>query len=242
MSSQAVLADAQFGIVNVLKPFPTFTTVYEGLPGDTPVAFPGGLDPDAGKPGFSANLQKALSVPMGSKLEVWIPTIALPSAPPQNRYNYQFVFRLRNLRDFRERRSAYHFPKSSVGQDAQFVIPAGKRTILFEGGVSTDTVGNHVNTTVTSFESVQPKTGVLVPARTPTGAPAALQQGLGAATLGNTTATFDIVTLDAEGDELIILVTKDREAVWSFDTDDSLFRDFYSLPDVGIYVFSGSNP
>jgi activator of HSP90 ATPase len=122
------------------------------------------------------------------------------------------------------------------------VIPAGKRTILFEGGVSTDTVGNRVNTTVTSFESVQPKTGVLVPARTPTGAPAALQQGLGAATLGNTTATFDIVTLDAEGDELIILVTKDREAVWSFNTDDSLFRDFYSLPDVGIYVFSGSNP
>jgi len=29
---------------------------------------------------------------------------------------------------------------------------------------------------------------------------------------------------------------------WNFLTDDSLFRDFYLLPEVGIYVFAGSNP
>ena len=119
--TEATLVDAQFGVARVIKPFPGFESVYQGQPVSTPIAFPGTLDDDAGKPGFDPNLLKGIPVPLGSKILLWIPTAfnQTPAGDFQNvvDYKYKFLFRLRNLRDFRESRKAYHFPKNSPGEN-----------------------------------------------------------------------------------------------------------------------------
>ena len=114
--SQAVLADAQFSVARVFRPFEGFEAVYNGQSVRTPIAIPGSLDPDAGRTGFDTNLISGIPVPMGSKVMLWIPTIFQDSGgalgPPSFQvvpYRYQFVWRLRNLRDFKN--YVRHSPK-----------------------------------------------------------------------------------------------------------------------------------
>lgn len=261
--TEAVLADAQFGTATVLKPFPNFEDAYQGVRGNIPIAIPGILDPDAGKPGFDPKLLRAHPIAYGSKVSLWIPTIRdfLGASFSIVGYQYKVVFRLRNLRDFRANRKAYHFPRQSLGQDAQFVIPAGKKIILFEGAAGVPAPNRGLaNMTKTSFETIEIATNLdeapLFPGATSSFDRASIEQGLGLGS--NQNAIFNPVSLDAEGDEIIILVTKenadaDPSVVWDFQTNgatltDKGFSDFYGkgsgsvIRDTGIYIFTGSNP
>ncbi len=253
--SEAVLVDAQFSVAKVFRPFSGFETVYEGLPCTTPIAFPGTLDPSAGKSGYDPNLLAGIPVPLGAKLTLWIPNIVYGPASMVP-YTYQILWRLRNLQDFRDpaRRAAYHYPKQSLGQSGQYVIPAGIKTILFESAQQQLTQGSRFyNDTTTSTEGLVVGSQGVAQAKTPSGAAAAYQQGLGVGSVGaNTEATYNVVQLDAEGDEMIILASRSDAfgATWSFQgiNIDAGFSQFYGagsgseFPDIGIYVFSGSNP
>ena len=274
--SEAVLADAQFSVAKVVRPFPNFESVYQGLPVSVPIAFPGTLDRFAGRPGYDPNLISGIPVPFGSKVMIWIPTIfsnvvgSLESkvVPP---YRYRFIWRLRSIQDFRNSRAAFHFPKQSPGQDNQFVVPSAAKVAIYEGAgqnYATNTTEEPISQ-FTSYEEARQAAFLeaisfpsLVPSppKTPDGSPGSFQQGMAASggAGGNTTVTYNSIQLDAEGDELIILVDRnftptDDNRFWDFTagTQDFGFSAFYgtangarstAVPDLGIYVFTGSNP
>lgn len=265
MTSGAVMADAQFGAARVVKPFPGFESRYQGLPGTTPIALPGVLDSLAGKPGYDPNLMAGVPVPMGSKLMLWFPSVigggsAGPGQSITWPYRYEIRWRLRNLSDFQSNRAAYHFPKQSLGENSQFVIPAAKNVILFEGGRNADNLQSNFvsNRTVASVESYEFTTFSGPPPVMPNGQLGALEQGLGGTGSGgptdNQNAAYNVIDIDARGDEMIIFVTKPPDqGPWDFTQgpgliNDQLFSRFYGggtgkiLPDLGIYAFSGSNP
>lgn len=249
--SLAVLADAQFGVPKVLKPYPGFEADYQGESGNKPIAIPGILDADAGKAGFDQFLLAGSPVPFGSKLMIWIPTLRGTAQGTVQNYRYQVIFRLRNIRDFKENKVAYHFPKSSPGENGEFIVPACQQTIIYEGpeptssGVSSTSDAKHKATSETySFTSI---VGSAPYAPGSGKQDAAYQQGLG----NNQDVTFNDIQMDCEGDEIIILVTKGSSS-WNFATggsDDGFARFFGNqagagkpISAAGIYVFSGSNP
>jgi hypothetical protein len=252
--TDAVLADAQFGIARVLRPFAGFEDVYQGQPGNVPIAIPGDLDVDAGKEGFNPNLIRGQAVPFGSKITLWIPTILSTIQGQPIPYAYQVIWRLRNLRDFRANRSAYHFPRQEIAEDNEFVIPSAKKVILFEGpnALQEDSNTARQSQTSASFEALQMNTNLETPPLTPSGSNAAIQQGLGADAAPQETSSYNAIQMDAEGDEMIILVTIRTSTTrdWDFGIggDDNNFSRFYgsgsgkTFRDLGIYVFTGSNP
>ncbi len=269
--SVMVAADAQFTVARVLKPFSGFESAYQGQPAFRPVAFPGGRDPraEAGESGFSPNLMRGHAVPFGSRILVWIP-IALTQLPGPTTfiqpYNYSFVWRLRNVRDFRQDRRPYHFPRQSPGapNDAgpspgpRFVIPACIDTVLYEqaepvaGGIPA--VQRAYQQTYTVGLGYELGTFPILPG----GASGEYQQGVlnpaDVGLVGASGAIFTPLWMDAMGDELIIIATRTDQGAgnWDFadNQPDAGFSDVYgtgngahpSYPDVGIYVFSGTNP
>lgn len=255
--TETILADAQFSVARIFKPFDGFEDVYQDVDGRTPIALPGTLDPDADKQGFDSNLISGIPVPYGARLSLWIPTLFRIESGIgiiSSEYEYRFVWRLRNLRDFRENKSAYHFPRQSRGEDDEFVIPSAKKVTMYESSKLIDRIGNNAAAEATqcisdiSSDVFVPKALQPTPPLSPRGEDAALQQGLGAAAT-NTEVTFNSVQIDCEGDELIICIYKpEASGDWDFEGDDKAFTDFYgigsgkNLPDLGVYVFSGSNP
>jgi len=140
--SQNVLADAQFTIAAVLRPFEGFEARYQGEAVTVPIVFPGTLDDDAGKPGFSPYLLKGLPVPMGAKMALWFPAVVgLADGFPALDYRYVLIWRLRNVGDFQRRRIPYHLSKESTGAPdtylapmppERFVLPAATETVLYQ--------------------------------------------------------------------------------------------------------------
>jgi hypothetical protein len=263
-----VAADAQFTVARVLKPFEGFEDVYQGQDPFRPVAFPGGRDPRAGEDGFSPNLMRGHPVPLGSRILVWIPLAVTQreGTTAIQRYNYSFVWRLRNVRDFRQDRRPYHYPRQSPGapNDAgptpgpRFVIPACIDTVLYEQaepiGPGVPAVQRAYQQTYTIGLGYELATFPILPG----GASGEYQQGvlnpIDVGLVGAGGAIFTPLWLDAMGDELIIIATRTDQGSgkWDFTATgiDHAFSDVYgtgngahpSYPDIGIYVFSGSNP
>jgi len=266
--SEAVLADAQFSAARVYRPFEGFEDVYEGQAvEDRPIAIPGDLDKDAGKTGISANLLAGIPVPYGAKVTLWIPTILGETGPASGLvakpYRYSIIWRMRNIRDFRENRTAYHFPRQSVGENSQFVIPAAMQSSIYDAtpqdlptSAGSDFAAERLATQEVATESLVFKSNLAGVAFTPAGGMADYQQGLAGSVSGtNRTASFNIVQLDALGDEMIILITRDpgSSPTWSFSSvfaEDRGLSNFYGtaggtrevVRDMGVYVLTGSNP
>lgn len=262
MTSNFALVDAQFSVARVFRPFAGFENVYQGESGSIPIAIPGNLDPDASKTGFDSNLLAGISMPLGAKAILWFPTIfnrtvdGLTIQP----YQYTIVWRLRNLRDFRNTRAPYHFPKQSFGENNQFVIPSGVNTIIAEGiPRSTDATNSQFeqkrsSSSEVTIENMSFQSAVANAPLTPAGNVGAYQQGLAQGDVGsNTSVTFNPVQLDVLGDEMLIIVNKVTAGDWSFDSvggADAGFSAFFGTADntrqpiqsMGIYVFTGSNP
>lgn len=274
-TSAAVLADAQFSAGIAYRPFQGFEQVYQGLSTQIPIAIPGVLDPDAGKAGMDPNLLAGIPVPFGSKLVLWVPTIFNEGPGPGlsiREYRYRVIWRMRNLRDFRTNRLPYHLPRQSVGQQAQFVVPAAAHVTLFEGLAQSEVAAGSISQFQTRRESVSEavietitaRSAIPGPALTPSGEEAAYQQGLATnnGSIGsNLTVTYNPIQLDTMGDEFIILVDRpvnpqtiqEDPGVWNFDQDGGLdagFSAFYGtangfrapITDLGVYVLTGANP
>jgi hypothetical protein len=234
--------------------------------------FPGVLDPDAGRTfaggTFDPNLVAGIPVPMGSKIQLWIPTVYLESGGELIivPYRWQAIWRLRNLRDFKARRSAYHFAKESAGANNQFVVPSMQETVLFEGPKQEFNSNARAAATIYNTETFATHEALLeryyfptatpLPGKIPGGASdASYQQGV-AAFAGvnvNQQVTWNKIELDAGGDELILAVDRIPDSptdTWNFlltqkDFGLSLFFGDGSgsiIRDLGVYVFTGANP
>ena len=140
--ADVVLSDAQMGMFQVIRPMPNFESIYQGVAGTVPIAFPGVLAPEAGRPGFDPNLLAGIPVPLGSRLLVQIP-MTIDTYTPIADYAYQFIWRTRNQTAVAEailsgrQASPYHLPsevpgrkESSLSPDDLFFIPDHGRQLL----------------------------------------------------------------------------------------------------------------
>lgn len=262
-SSKFVAADAQFTNARVLKPFNDFEGTYQGVAGSTPIAMPGVLDPNAGTPGYSPNLVAGLSVPLGSRVLVWVPQFCFIPV-----YVYYFIWRMRSLRDFRnpakgKPRGAYHIPlqrsgapdTSSGTAEPRVQIPAAVKVLAFEQAEPTQFCADGL---------VNIRREDLISQMSPGAAPliangevGVIQQGIldpGNGTVGGVASApiFFPFWMDAEGDELMVQVFKQAGTAWDFTdpNEDQVFSDIYgtgngaheSFPGSGILVFTGTNP
>jgi hypothetical protein len=261
------MSDSEFSTTKILKPFPAFEAVYQGQTHTIPIAFPGTLDPLAGQTGYSSTLLGALPVPLGAQLQIWIPACFTADGGTQVIYRYEFVFRLRSLRDFRNPapgspRPPWHIPQQQPGVadttpatgGPRFVIPGSVAGIQFPA----DEVGGFspaiINVRDAQYAPIA--SGVVAP-RTPTGVDGTIQQGVLDPVVAPGAAGDPIFTpyqLTAQGDELMILAyPPSNVGNWDFATGgpDEAFSFIYGtnggarpepIPATGIYVHTGTNP
>ena len=245
--SQVVLSDGQWTMFRYLRPFPNFERMYQGKPGNRPIAFPGVLDLFADKKvvGYDPDLIGGITVPLGSRVTIWIPQtlgqMDLDFPPAVNAlYQYQILWRDRNTRDFRvgqaegignaqQSYSSFHLPTSGFGQaqnnpaspgDQRYFLPGAIRTVAFEQAEPVGTVPSVIHL---RGEYLQPVGDpVWIPPLTPTGTDGVWQQGsyLDSASANAGGPAYFTFTTDAEGDEMMILASKISPSTpWDFTTD-----------------------
>lgn len=266
--AENVLFDPQFSLQRILKPFKGFETTYQDALGSVPIAFfEGGespRDPDAGKAGFSPDLLRYIDVPLGALVLVWFPLAFWSSGDTlfTNDYRYRVKWRMRNVTDYRNRRTPFHinrqFPgaddTSDPGNPQRLIIPAAYDDVELQQ--PTPAFGP------VDFD-LRPRAYV-VPGNTeildslpllPGGASGVHQQGIfdpaafgvGADVVRNA-MFFPPKLFIARGDQMIIEALKPSDQVltpWDFFTSDITFGKIYgagSPEGAGIYVFTGTAP
>lgn len=267
----ATMVDAQMTNVRVLRPFEGFQQVYQGVSASTPIAMPGLRDPRAAakQPGFDPDLLAGIPVPQGARVLLQIPLTPNPGVGSQV-YSYRIVERYNNLNDYRDpprnqARPPFHFPRSSPGAPdttsgvalARTLRPASWRDVGFE---QPEVLLENGKLVLRPEEIVVGRGGIINIGRPllQDGKQGVLQQGvLDPATnpLAATVPLFLPFWFDAEGDEIIILATREDIAqppTWDFtDPDADLgFSNIYgtgngshdNFPDLGIYVQTGTTP
>lgn len=263
--SSAVLADPQWSVAKILRPWVGFEATYDPADSRVPIMFTQGsqaLDPRAGQAGYDPQLVRGLPVPMGARIMLWIPRI-IPANVTQDGvqvlYEWQIIHRLRNVADYRRNKRAYHYPKQGAGvPDAgspRVVVPAAYETVRYnqpELSSTSQTVSQHV-----LRENISLLQGPILfqlPIN-PGGATGSIQQGIlpagGVLTLAPAYLTYETM---AKGDEVLIGCSRqtgnDLGAVptWEFGLGaaDGTFSVFFGagavggpFPDVGVYVFTG---
>jgi hypothetical protein len=256
---RTVLADAQFGVVRILRPYAGFEAVYGGLATTVAVAFTQGgqpLDPLAGQPGYSPTLLRGLPVPVGARILIWFPIIFTTTAP-RIPYAYSVAFRYRSVFDYRQNRGPWHYAKQAAGvpdttappgKQVRVVKPATwatKEFVQAEPAINEPALINlhNVEFVVGGGSGINPP--VLPGPLTGT-----IQQGvLDPATFGSEAIMplFQEVEVIADGDEMLILGTRDTvDGAWNFATTDKQFSVLYGngsgkvFPDVGILTSVGT--
>jgi len=264
-----VLVDAQFGIGQVLKPFPGFENVYQAKAGTIPIAFPGVVDELArqGVTGYDPNLIAGIPVGLGSRVVLWIPQTIAGYTTTMN-YQYRVLWRMRNVQSYRDRLARgiqegnnYHLVGNVQGEpqtqtpnqdpsQKRYLIPGAQRVLAFEPSEPVS------GTAVTNLrpEAVRPFINQSwVRPLTPAGQPGVWQQGtyLFSSEQNPGGPSWSPFWFDAEGDELAILCEKvDPTNPWDF-TDAAADKSFSNTfgtnagtqpinPNVGIYVFTGA--
>lgn len=255
--SKVVMVDAQWTMAATLKPFPNFERVYQGEDGTRPIAFPGTLDvfAAAGLPGYDPNLIAGFTVPLGSRITIWIPQ-TIDGYTVNALYQYQILWRLRTVKDYRAGQgegqvsaaqsfSSYHLPTSLLGQperltppattNERFFLPGATNTVAFE---QTEPTGGLPGVTNLRGEVLRPVIDpVWVQPLTPQGNDAVWQQGtyLGSSHPNTGGPSWLQYVMDAMGDEMLILAYKIPPALgapppWDFtvaDPGDLAFSNTY---------------
>lgn len=258
---EPVMADAQFGIVRTLRPYKGFEQDYEGQPANTPLMVTEGgaaLDSLAAQkePGYAPNLIRGLSVPLGARVLIWVPSNMFYSAGEGPLpYKWLFWWRYRSLADFRRARNPYHLSRQGEGvpdtnapsgSQKRVVVPAATQTVIYN---QPDPVTPLVRVAQTArFEDIQ-FGGVSLPnPLVPGGAEGAVQQGILDPSVESeaTRPGWQIHELQAEADELLIGVFRDPDpATWDFETTDAALLPYLGSEaprDVGVLVTVGSAP
>ena len=257
---------AQVGVKHVLRPFTGAGAVYQGQPSNGWMMLTEGdaLDEMAGQPGYPTELLAGLRVPMGARIQIWLPHIYTAAAMDVNvqTYNYSLCYRLRNLVENRtsSTRGPWHSPNSIGVPDttaltggARVLKPAGYRAVVVQGTAPAAPPGDSRITMSAYPSDVTPFTG-----NPPAGFPLAPDGSMGIiqsgvldphglfGAQGAASPFFDIVNDVALGDELLIGVWRPVIAAattWDFGGADApFFTAFTSSPNVGVYIFIGKVP
>lgn len=256
---------AQLGIKHVLRPFNNALTVYQGQPANYWMMLteqPSGLDEFAGTPGYPANLLAGLRVPMGARIQIWLPHIYTAQVDPANVETYQFslVYRLRNLVEYRNSptRGPWHSPNSLGTPDTtpgtggpRVLKPAAYRSYAVPQTPPADPPSQTREQVKVYPADLSPYAGN--PAAGSPLAPDGTQGVIQSGVLDPNIVTpftadspfFDVINDVALGDELLIGVSRgtSKAANWDFTGPDANFRIvFSSSVNVGVYVFIGKVP
>lgn len=227
--SENVLADPQFNVASILRPFEGFEAVYNGQSVDTPLMFTvngTALDPLAGTVGYSPKLLKGLSVPYGARIVLWLPIVAgiqVSEAFATSLWYYKWTvsWRLRNVYDFRQSRIPFHYPKQGAGvadtnyppqTRARVVIPAAVNSIAFTQ-VAPVAPSSITTTTVLNADITSPNSAAVSLPFLPDGTLGYYQQGLlnPGAVAGEVVASQPLYIpyeIQCEGDELLLGMTR----------------------------------
>lgn len=257
-SETMALADPQFSIVRVLRPFAGFEAVYDGQAASIPINMTEGgqpLDARAGTPGYEANLIAGVATPLGSRVLLWLPNISFVEGGGVGAYKWEILWRYRNTFDFRQDRRPYHYPKQGVGapntsgggSQPRVVIPAANNTITYiqtEPAAAFDRAQGNVRA-----EDIRVGSNNLAAPLVPGGASGVIQQGVvdPAVLPGGVLPLYEVHEIQALGDEMILAVYRDTATVanWTFSgaNNDSLFAQLFAAgDDVGVYVSVGVSP
>lgn len=260
--AENVLADAQFGIARILRPYAGFDAAsgagsYQGKPSETPIMLTEGgqaLDEQAGQPGYSPVLVRGLPVPYGARVTIWVPLVApvLESTGPTG-YVWGVVWRLRNTFDFRQRRIPYHYPKQAAGVPfmggERVVIPAASQSVVYNQSEPSTAFLPAVQTCYAEAIQFQYSLNLLAPL-TPSGSYGTIEQGLinTNPTVEALSTTYQVAELQALGDEMLIGLYR-AGAPWDFGVggvdqqlSTVLGSNYGTYPDIGVYVLAGSAP
>lgn len=257
-----VLADAQFGIARILRPYagfdaPSGAGSYQGQASEIPIMLTEGgqaLDDQAGQPGYSPVLVRGLPVPYGSRVTIWVPLVApkLESSAPTG-YVWGVSWRLRNTFDFRQRRTPYHYPKQAAGVpfggSARVVIPAASQSVVYNQSEPSSVFLPALQTCYAEAIQFQFSINLIAPL-TPSGAYGTIEQGLinPDPMREALTTTFQVAELQALGDEMLIGLYRPGTP-WDFGAgkvDEQLSKvlgsNYGTYPDIGVYVLAGTAP
>jgi hypothetical protein len=264
-----VTADAQFGNAKILRPQLGFDTLFQGQSINYPILFSEGgiaLDSRAGTPGYSNFLAKGLPVPYGARLSIWLPRIVVYLALGfYDYYKWTFIWRMRNLYDFRQTRTPYHMPKQADGEPStrvgdvgpRVILPAAVQSVAYAGSVTAITDPTQVVYPEVFYQqglraspTFRPiynagnrlvyQQGVLDPGNPPTG-------------IDVSSFTWTQVEVQAQGDELLVVANRPTQqgyTVWEFGpltlappgSDYAFYQFFNSSENTGVYVLPGSAP
>jgi hypothetical protein len=269
------MVDAQLTNARVLKPFENFERVYQGQSALTPIAFPGLRDKRAEDhaQGIDPNLLAGIPVPEGARVLLWLPMCFASNdeSAVDIPYSYRLIWRFQNLSAYRDpaarsKRAPYHFPRQSPGApdttvipfpgSPRVTIPASWHVIAHEEAeplTGPTALNIRVENIIPRLDSL----GLFVQPLLASGQPAVVEQGVAdpASIPGAVMPIFIPFWTDAEGDELIIVVTRTdatAQDTWDF-TDpakDLAFSNIYgtgngshpSFRDLGIYLQTGTTP
>lgn len=269
--------DPQFSLVNILKPYAGFEDVYEGQAANTPISFHPAdkngvyqpLDPDAGRPGFADNLLRYVDVPLGSRIAIWIPRLLQASAFAfiTEPYIYTIFWRLRNVTDYRNRRTPFQmsdqFPgaqDTSGGTIAQrFIYPAANDTVIITQAEASGQLAqvNNLRREQVEYDIASVDAGNLP--LLPNGTEGVHQQGVvdpAIYTNPNSAglAFFAPRIVPCLGNQMLITATRaiDTNPNWAFSGVDNAFSNVYGvnvigpqhplIEKLGIYVYTGTAP
>jgi hypothetical protein len=255
------VSDAQFSIARLYRPdLLAMQKQYQGLSARVPLAVPGTLSPVAGTDGNLANLLDAIPVPLGSRVIVWLPSIAqLVGRQAGIRvasYSYRFLWRLRPSTPDGQ---AFHLPgREGGGPFRPGAIDSLKATDNAIAGawcppVNLQDLQNQVDLTenVVFPDATVPLDlstfgGINYQPKDVQGTPMQFEEGVlnQVSGLGSLFVSYNVIQLDAMGDELSILMNPgDLTGDWDF-TDSTKDQPLYDMltqyRDFGIYVICGT--
>jgi hypothetical protein len=270
--SHVVLADAQFGIARILRPYAGFEADYAGQPVSRPIMCTQVISGTGGEPrdqlaleqahGYDPRLVRGLPVPLGSRVLLMVPKIP---ANTTERYIWTIAWRLRNTHDFRVARMPYSFPKQGLGvpdgASDRFIIPAADQATIYNAPTPLGTLDRVVQTVRTEDVSFG-STNLFRPDLPNAVTAGTWQQGLLNPALVSDAnlpyvPSYQYHEVYAVGNEIIIGAyrTADVGAAWDFTQPpfpgpDAVFAQLLGnangsadpYPSIGVYVIVGSAP
>lgn len=256
-----------FGTARILRPFEGFEAIYQGQSSFVPIMFSllgKATDPLAGDEGYSSKLLRGMPVPIGTRLDIWLPNINATDlfGPVLEGYNFEFTWRFRNAHDYRKDVAPYHLAKQTGGAPdttgggnlPRVIIPAAYHSVVYNEAEPSAVRGNAVNNL--RIEDISPRGGGTLLPFLPDGTSGIFQQGLLDPGIFSTVAsipTFNVYDIMAFGDEILVGVYRDFATLgpWDFTFAtgvDFLFSALFgngsgtAYPNLGIYISPGVAP
>ena len=235
-----VLADAQFSVARILRPYAGFEADYQGVTVDRQIMCTEVLTGTGGEPlddqarisrtGYDPALVRGLKVPMGARVLIWLPKIlpnnSLVNPNPQLRYKWTLQWRMRNVFDFRQTRTPFHYPKQGLGfpdsssgvPQSRVVIPAANQTTVYvqsEPTVASATVAQNARVEDITTGGIYPGAVGGLPL-IPGGGDGTIEQGIldpalaGIGVLAKP-SLYQLIETQAGGDELLVGLWRDDD-------------------------------